>query len=365
MPEVELRRVRMPLAAPFHTAHGTSDERDVLLVRVDEGWAECAAPADPTYTSEYTDGAHRVLRDHLVPRYLADPDASAQDISTLLADVRGHHMAKAALEGAVLDAALRAEGRSLASYLGATRPRVPAGIAIGMTESVGALVEQVEAAVAEGYGRVKLKVQPGWDVEPVRAVRARFADLDLQVDGNGSYRLDGEGRAEALEALDQFDLLLIEQPLPPDDLLGSAAVARRLRTPVCLDESITSPAAARAALALGACSVLNVKPGRVGGLLTAKRIHDEGVAAGVPMWVGGMSETGIGRAALLALAALPGFNMTGDLSASARWFDHDITPPFALDEGMLAVPDGPGIGVDVLLDALDACTTSVERLGQA
>lgn len=352
--EVELRRVRMPLVAPFRSSESTTVERDALLVRVvtaeAEGWGECVAMAAPTYTAEYVDGAHHVVRAHLVPRLLARHD---------LAAVKGHPMAKAAVEMAVLDAELRAAGHSLADHLGGVRTHVDAGVVVGITDDLGALLDAVDARVAEGYRRVKLKIQPGWDVEPVAAVRARHPDLLLQVDANGAYTL---ADADHLARLDGFDLALIEQPLADDDLLGHAELGRRLRTPICLDESITSAHAAAAAIALGACGVVNIKAGRVGGYLEARRVHDVCQAAGVPVWCGGMLETGLGRAANLALASLPGFTLPGDLSASARYYDPDLTEPFTLHDGRLAVPTGPGLGVAPRPDVLAAVTTHVERI---
>jgi O-succinylbenzoate synthase len=268
-------------------------------------------------------------------------------------------MAKAALEMAALDAELRSEGRPLSARLGAVREEVDCGVAVGLAPSLDALLDEVGGYLADGYRRIKLKVHPGADLEPVQAVRRRFGDVALQVDANGTYRVEDWPR---LAALDPFDLLLVEQPLPPEDLLGSAEVARRIRTPVCLDESITSAAAAATALAVGACSVVNVKPGRVGGLLEAVRVHDVCRAAGVPVWCGGMLETGLGRAANLALAALPGFTLPGDLSGSARYFARDVTEPFVPEDGRLRVPTGPGIGVEPLAPALRELTTSVELL---
>jgi O-succinylbenzoate synthase len=361
---LELRRISLALTTPFRTAAGTQTGRDVLLVRAigpdSEGWGECVAMAEPTYTEEYVDGAHDAVRRFLAPPLLAATELTAADVAPRLHHVQGHRMAKAALEAAVLDAELRAAGMSLSQYLGGVRDQVDAGVVVGMAPSIAELLDTVAGYVDAGYRRVKLKVEPGWDVEPVRAVRQRFGpDLLLQVDANGSYTL---ADAPHLAALDRFGLLFIEQPLAEDDLAGHAALARRIATPVCLDESIRSARDAAAAIAAGACSVVNVKPGRVGGLLEARRVHDVCVAQHVPVWCGGMMETGIGRAANVALASLPGFTLPGDLSASDRYFDEDVTEPFVLDGGRLAVPAGPGIGVTPRADVLDRCTTSVERL---
>jgi O-succinylbenzoate synthase len=268
-------------------------------------------------------------------------------------------MAKAALETAVLDAELRAASISLAAYLGATSETVPVGVAVGLTRSVGELITTVEGYLADGYERVKLKIEPGWDIGPVGAVRKRFPDLPLQVDANGAYTLADASR---LADLDEFNLLLIEQPLADDDLQGHAELARRLRTPICLDESITSAHAAQRAIELGATAIVNIKPGRVGGYLEAGRVHDVCRERGVPAWCGGMLETGIGRAANLALAALPGFTLPGDISASRRYFARDLTPPLDLLPGSrLAVPTGPGIGVEVNEGVLNEVTTAVEQ----
>jgi o-succinylbenzoate synthase len=354
---VELRRVSLPLVAPFRTAFGTQTMRDALLVHVlgdgSEGWGECVAMAEPTYSSEYVESAHQVMRQHLVPRLLA----ARGDIDAL-APVRGHLMAKAALETAVLDASLRAQGVGLAQHLGGVRDSVEVGVSVGIIRPVEALLDAVGSYIDAGYRRVKLKIEPGWDVAPVGAVRERFGhDLLLQVDANASYATTG---GDGLAALDPLGLLLVEQPLAEDDLLGHAALAASISTPICLDESITSARVAELAIGLGACSIVNIKPGRVGGLHEARRIHDLCLARGVAVWCGGMLETGIGRAANLALAALPGFTLPADLSASDRYFHLDVTPPFVLAEGRILVPTGPGIGVDVLPDVLAELTTSVE-----
>ncbi|MFF0203818.1 o-succinylbenzoate synthase [Streptomyces sp. NPDC005017] len=360
---VELRRIAMPLVAPFRTSFGVETRRDVLLVRVvtteGEGWAECAAMSEPRYCAEYVDGAQDVMRRFLVPALPKD-GVDAVGVGRALEPFTGHHMAKAALETAVLDAQLRASGESFGGYLGAARDRVPCGVSVGIMDSVPQLLDAVERYVAEGYVRIKLKIEPGWDVEPVGAVRERFGDdLLLQVDANAAYTLVD---AQHLARLDAFGLLLIEQPLANDDMVQHARLAKLLRTPVCLDESIESAAHAAAALSLGACSVINVKPARVGGYLEARRIHDLARAHGVPVWCGGMLETGIGRAANLALAALPGFTLPGDTSGSHRYFATDVTEPFVLADGHLEVPTGPGLGVEPLPDVLDEVTTSREWL---
>jgi O-succinylbenzoate synthase len=359
---VELRRVALPLVTPFRTSFGVETGRDVLLLRVvtdqAEGWGECVAAAEPRYSSEYADGAADVLRRFLLPAVAALPDPRPDAIGPATAFVKGHRMAKAALELAVLDAWLRARGEPLAGYLGATRDRVPAGVSVGIMRCLPELLDAVSGYLEQGYLRVKLKIEPGWDLEPVRAVRERFGDdLLLQVDANAAYTVADAGH---LAGLDPFGLLLIEQPLPEDDLAGHAELAGRLATPICLDESITSAKLAVDAVAFGACRIVNVKAGRVGGYLEARRLHDACRARGVPLWCGGMLETGIGRAANVALAALPGFTLPGDTSASDRYYRQDLTAPFVLDAGHLAVPAGPGIGVEPLPEVLEELTTSVE-----
>jgi O-succinylbenzoate synthase len=359
---LELRRVRLSLVAPFRTSFGTEDVRDILLVRAvtpdGEGWGECVAGGAPLYSSEYVAGAADVIRRFLAPRLLAAPWLDGQEVARLLAPVKGHRMAKAALEMAVLDAQLRARGESFGSYLGAVRDRVPAGVSVGIMDSVPRLLEVVAGYLDQGYVRIKLKIEPGRDVTPVRAVRERFGDdLALQVDANAAYTL---ADARTLAKLDPFDLLLIEQPLAEDDLREHAALARLLRTPICLDESITSAKAAADALVLGAARVINIKAGRVGGYLEARRIHDLCRSHGAAVWCGGMLETGLGRAANVALAALPGFTLPGDTSASDRYWARDLTEPFALEQGHLAVPAGPGLGVAPVPEVLAEVTTATE-----
>lgn len=349
---VEILRGDIALRSPFRTSFGVERERDLLYVRVigsgTEGWGECVAMRAPSYSSEFVDGCEDVLRRFLIP--LVGADTTAEEFVARARAVRGHPMAKAALEAALLDHWLRVAGVSLASRLGATRDRVPAGVSVGIQPDLPSLLEVVAGYLGDGYLRIKLKIEPGHDVEAVRAVRREFGDeMLLQVDANAAYGVED---AEHLARLDEFGLLLIEQPLAEDDLAGHVELARRLSTPVCLDESITSVEVARGALDLGACSIVNIKPGRVGGYLEAAAIHDLCRERGVPVWCGGMLETGIGRAANLALAALPGFTLPGDTSASDRYFESDVTEAFVLDGGHVSVPTGPGIGVVPLAERL-------------
>jgi O-succinylbenzoate synthase len=353
MAGVELLRIRLPYRRPFATSQWTSTEKDAVLVRAfghdgAEGWGECVAGEAPWYSSEWTGEAWLALRDFLVPAALAGRPHG----------VRGHPMAAAALQVALADLALRRQGESLSARLGGVRDRVECGVSVGLEDSVDELLAEVDRFVQDGYRRVKLKIKPGSDVELVRAVRASFPSIPLTVDANAAYTMDDAGR---LAQLDTFDLKYIEQPLGPDRLLDHADLQQKLTTPICLDETITSAAVAADAIRVGACKVINIKLGRVGGLAEAVRIHDLAKDAGVPVWCGGMLETGIGRAANLALASLPGFTYPGDTSASDRYFERDLTEPFVVDaDGTMAVPEGPGIGVDPLPDPLAACT--VDRL---
>ena len=334
---LEVVRAVLALRAPFVTAHGIEEDKQVVLVRAVgpdglEGWGECPALSLPSYTGEWADGAEAVLRRFLVPAALAGRPSG----------VVGHPMASAAVEAALVQLRLAGAGLSLASWLGAVRDRVPCGVAVGIASSVDALVTEVAAHVAAGYRRVKVKVRPGWDVEPVAAVRATWPDLALGVDANGSYLVDDlDG---PLAALDRFELVEIEQPLPARDLMGTATVRRALRTPVCLDESITSAHDLEVALAVGACDYVNVKPARVGGIAAALAVHDLALERGVPLWVGGMLESGVGKAVAVAFAALPGAVLPGDLAASARWFEADLTDPWVVDaDGTMAVREAGAV----------------------
>jgi o-succinylbenzoate synthase len=359
---VELRWLELPLREPFRTSMGTELRRWILLLRVvtpeAEGWGECVALPDPGYNAEYLDGAADVIRRFLLPALAAHGDPEPADIAPALARVRGHRMAKATVEAALLDAWLRARNRSCAAHLGATRTAVASGVSIGITDGIPALLDTVAGHLDEGYRRIKLKIEPGWDVEPVRAVRDRFGDdVLLQVDANAAYTL---ADAEHLTALDEFGLAMLEQPFAEEEIRDHAVLARRLRTPICLDESIVSARAAAEAIESGACAVVNIKPGRVGGLLESLRVHDVCVAAGIPAWCGGMLETGLGQAANLAVAALPGCTAPADITPSHRYYDRDVTAPIRMADGYIAVPDGPGLGVEPLPDALAAATTGTE-----
>ena len=348
---ITLHRIAMPLVRPFETSFGQQTARDILLVHVEsdvgEGWGECVAMADPVYSSEYVAGAEAVIRDYLAPALTRAVDVTADTVAPLLRFAVGHRMAKAALETAVLDAELRARGVSFAQHFGAVRDRVDCGVSVGIAPTIDALLDEVQGYVDEGYKRIKLKIKPGWDLEPVRAVRALIDDVHLQVDANTAYTLDD---VEHLAHLDEFELLLIEQPFVEEDIAAHVHLARAISTPVCLDESIVSTEVAVDAIERGATSIVNIKAGRVGGYLEAVRIHDACVDRAVPVWCGGMLETGLGRAANVALAALPGFTLPGDTSGSSRYFADDLTEPFVLRDGQLDVPTGAGSGVDVRLD---------------
>jgi len=346
---IELHRIGMPLVRPFETSFGVQTSREVLLVRVrtdvGDGWGECVAGVDPFYSSEYVSSVEDVIRGYLAPRLLAEPISGAADVAGRLRFVVGHRMAKAALEAAILDAQLRADGASFGTFFGATRDRVDCGVSVGISPDIPTLLDEVRDYVEQGYKRIKLKIKPGWDLEPVAAVRDLLgADGLLQVDANTAYTLDD---VEHLGGLDAYGLLLIEQPFVEEDIGAHAVLARAIATPVCLDESIVSTSVAVDAIGWGATSIVNIKAGRVGGYLEAVRMHDVCMALRVPVWCGGMLETGIGRAANVALAALPGFTLPGDTSASDRYFAEDITEPFVLENGQLRVPTGAGTGVTV------------------
>lgn len=362
---VELRLVRLRLVRPFETSFGRVDERRIVLVRVDgeggTGWGECVADVDPFYSAETTHTCWHVLETYLARAVLGRRVGHPREVGGAMRHVRGHPMAKAALEMAAWDLAARQAGVPLAALLGGTREAIASGVSVGIQPSIDALVERVAAELEAGYQRVKIKIKPGWDVEPVRALRERFGGLPLMVDANAAYTLE---TADPLLALDAAGLMMIEQPLDYDDLSDHAALQARLRTAICLDESIASIARAADAMALCACRIVNIKPGRVGGHAASIALHDLCAAHGVPVWHGGMLETGIGRAHNVHLASLPNFSLPGDIAASRRYFDPDVVePPIEVrPDGTIPVPRGPGIGVEVVEERLARATEAVVSL---
>jgi O-succinylbenzoate synthase len=369
--EVTLREVRLPLKEAFAISSGTEATRRILLAELRDddgiaGWAECAAGAAPNYSPETIDTAWLAIKEWVAPRILSRSFAHPLDVHAALErDFRGHRMAKATLEMGVWSMAAQREGVSLARLLGGTRDRVEVGISLGLEPDPDRLVEKARAALRQGYRKIKVKIAPGSDVEFIAAVRAALPDAPLMADANSAYTPDDTDR---LVRLDEFRLLMIEQPLAWDDLVRHAALQRRLRTPLCLDESITGPDRADDMIVLGAARIVNIKPGRVGGLAPALAIHDLCARHGVPVWCGGMLESGVGRSYNVALASLPNFRLPGDISPSARYWERDIvTPEWTMDDsGTIAVPhDRPGLGVTVDAGRVDDLTVRLETLRAA
>ncbi|KOG22589.1 O-succinylbenzoate synthase [Streptomyces viridochromogenes] len=354
---VELFVVRLPLLCPFTTSSHRKDHLEHILVQVTDqdgatGWGECASPSDPFYGPENLRSCWNALNDYFAPALLATRWHHPGDLASAWDRVQGNHFARAALDIACWDLFARRLDRSLADSLGATAPSVAVGVSLGIEAGIDELLAQVDRYASQGYQRVKLKIAPGWDIAPVAAVRERFPDTPLQVDANGAYG-DCPSHRAILRELDRHGLTMIEQPYPADDLLAHARLQRDLATPLCLDESITTPHTARTALALEAARIVNIKVSRLGGLTGARAVHDLCAQAGVPVWCGGMHEFGIGRAANLALAALPAFTYPGDLSGSDRYFHTDIVqPPIQAINGTVPVPTGPGLGVEIDPSAL-------------
>jgi O-succinylbenzoate synthase len=364
---VDLSVVRLPLVRAFETSFGPMTARECVIVALHDdgatGWGECVADADPFYSPESTTTAWHVMTKYLVPGVIGRRFERARDVAGTWGRVRGHAMAKAALEMAAWDLEAREAGRPLCELLGGRARRIAAGVSLGIQPSVEALLDRVEAERSAGYQRVKLKIKPGWDVKPVEAVRERFGDIPLMVDANAAYTAADAG---ALAALDRFNLMMVEQPLSYDDLVEHAALQRRLTTPVCLDESITGPSAAESALDLGACRVINIKPGRMGGFGPSLAVHELAKSRRIPLWHGGMLETGIGRAHNLHLSTLDQFTLPGDVAASRRYFVPDlIDPPIEVaPDGTIAVPPGSGIGVSPVPQRLQDATVHQERFRQ-
>lgn len=362
---VELRIVRLPLVRPFRTSSSVKDHLDHVLIRAEAseggrsvvGWGESASPSDPYYCPETVETCWHVLSRFLVPAVIGREWSSVDEFVAYYRLVKGNAFARAGLEMAAWDCLARFRGRSLAEMLGGERSAIESGVSLGIEETLPGLFEQIDRFVAEGYRRIKLKIGPGKDVDVVRAVRDRYPDVPLQVDANSAYTL---ADADRLRQLDAFGLLLIEQPLAHDDIIDHAVLQRELTTPICLDESIHSAEDARKALDLNACRVINIKVSRVGGLLEARKIHDVCRSRGVPVWCGGMHEFGIGRAANVAIASLPGFTLPGDISGSDKYYRQDVvTPPIRADRGLVAVPTGPGLGHEPIADRIEAATLRI------
>jgi len=365
---ISLREIRLALKEPFRISSGVESERRILLVELGDrdgasAWAECVAFPRPNYTPETIDTAWLAIREWLAPRLLGE-DLPADRVHVILAEnIRGHNMAKAALEMGMWALEAESLGVSLASHLHGTRAVVPTGISLGIQPTPALLVERALAAVRAGYNKIKLKIQPGQDIEYVGAVRTALGpDVEIMADANAAYTIDD---ADHLVQLDEFEMLMLEQPLGADDLLQLAELQRRMSTPLCLDESVTDVKRARDMIALGSGKIVNIKPGRVGGFAASKAIHDVCEDAGIPVWCGGMLESGIGRAYNVALASLPNFSLPGDLSPSARYWASDIvSPEWTMDaKGMVHVPrDEPGLGVVVDVDRIESLTVRVEHL---
>lgn len=361
---IEIRLLRLDLVEPFETSFGRFDSRVAVLVRLEGeglfGWGEIAAYEEPLYSYETVATAVHVVRDCFAPAILRGTVGSLDELAKRLTPFRGHPMARAGLELAFADLVARARGEPIARVLGGVRRRVPVGVSLGIQPTVQALLERVDRYLALGYQRIKLKIKPGWDLPVVEAVRRRYPGILLSVDANAAYTLADR---EHLKRLDAFGLLMIEQPLEHDDLLDHARLQQELNTAICLDESITGLRAARQALDLGSCRIINMKVGRVGGYTQALAIHDLCASRGVPLWCGGMLESGVGRAHNIALASLPGFDLPGDISASRRYFARDvIVPEIEVDaNGTVEVPQKAGLGFEIDLDYVAARTIAVER----
>jgi o-succinylbenzoate synthase len=364
---VVVRRLRLELQEPFETSFGRLSTRLIVLVEVEaeglRGWGEVVAAERPLFSYETVETAGHVLRDFFAPAILDGPLSSLNDLAARLSPFRGHPMARAGLELAFADLIAKARGEPLAHLLGGVRERVPVGVSLGIQPDIPALLERVDLYVGLGYQRIKLKIKPGWDLAVVAEVRRRHPDILLSVDANAAYTLADRDR---LRKLDDFGLLMIEQPLEHDDLLDHASLQKELSTPICLDESITGERTARQALELGSCRIINMKVGRVGGYSEALAIHRLCRARGVPLWCGGMLESGIGRAHNIALASLPGFELPGDISASRRYFARDVIIPEVVvgKDGTVEVPLAPGLGFEVDLDYVHSRSDSVERLAR-
>jgi o-succinylbenzoate synthase len=362
---LELRLLKLPLVHYFETSFTRIYDKHFLLVRAFGdgviGYGECVADQDPYYSAETNDTCWHIIRDFIAPRVVKTAFAHPRDVFPALKAIRGHNMAKAAVEMAAWDLYARQQGQPLRQVLGGTRDRIASGVSIGIQDTLDQLVDKVERELAAGYQRIKIKIKPGWDLEAVERLRARFGAIPLMVDANAAYTLQD---AERLARLDAFDLMMIEQPLDYDDIADHASLQRRLKTAICLDESIKTVAAAREAITATACRIINIKPGRVGGFAESIRLHDLCASHAIPVWHGGMLESGIGRAANLHLASLPNFSLPGDIAASKRYFVPDLIEPGVevASDGTIAVPQSPGLGVEIRDDRIASATLRSEIL---
>jgi O-succinylbenzoate synthase len=364
---IVLRRIRMPLVHFFETSFGRTYEREIVLVEVIadgvSGWGEITCGENPFYNEEWTDSAWLIARDYVSPRVLKHTFDHAGQVGDRTAHIRGHRMACGGVEAAVWDLEARRNGVSLAKHIGgAARSEIPCGVSIGIQDSVPQLIEKIRIEVTAGYQRIKMKIKPGWDVDVIREVRRSFPQIRLMADANSAYTL---ADADRLKCLDEFDLMMIEQPLGHDEIIDHATLQAQLRTPICLDECIRSVHQAEQAIGMRACGIINIKLGRVGGFREAKRVHDAAQQHGIPVWCGGMLESGIGRAHNIALSTLPNFILPGDVSASKRYWKRDIISPAVevSPSGTISVPTGPGFGYEIDHDFLKHVTVREEAIG--
>lgn len=362
---VTLREIRLPLVHHFETSFGRTYERRIILVEAQSdgltGWGEVTCGEKPFYNEEWTDAAWLLLKDFIAPMVLGQELASPADIAKLLKPIRGHGMARAALQQAAWHIESLARDIPLWQVYGGRRHKIPCGVSIGIQDSVEELFELIEKELAAGYQRIKIKIKPGWDVDVIAKVRERFPATRLMADANSAYTL---ADAKHLAQLDEFDLMMIEQPLSHDDIIDHGELQKQIRTPICLDECIRSAHHAWQAITLDAARIINIKLGRVGGFAEAKRVHDVCQSSAIPVWCGGMLEAGIGRAHNVAMSTLPNFRLPGDVSASKRYWKRDIIhPAVEVDsDGTIAVSDRPGLGYDVDLEYIQSITLREERL---
>ena len=363
---IELREIRLPLIHFFETSFGRTTERRIILVRVidsdgADGWGECTAGEGPFYSDEWADTAWPTLQEFLGPMVLRHAVDSANGVWDLMKAVRGHRMAKAAIETACWDLEAKRAGVPLWKHIGGAQTEIACGVSIGIQDSAGQLIEKIQNELDAGYQRIKIKIKPGWDLDIVRKVRERFPDIRLMGDANSAYTLKD---VSLFRAMDDFNLMMFEQPLAYDDMFDHAELQKQIKTPICLDESIKTPADAGHAIALGACKIINVKLGRVGGHAQARKVESTARENGIPVWCGGMLESGIGRAHNIAMATLAGFTLPGDVSASARYWEQDIIEPEVTvsARGTIAAPEKPGLGFEVNLRRIDQLTVRSETI---